>query len=43
MTIDEIRTLAEKAWTPCDGCDEYDKQMWINGFVTGYLNGRLED
>ena len=43
MALDEIRQLAEKAWEGCHGCDEYDKQMWINGFVTGYLNSKSED
>lgn len=43
MALDEIRQLAEKAWEGCHGCDENDKQMWINGFVTGYLNSKLGD
>ena len=43
MTLEEIRKQAEESWTPCHGCDQYDKEMWINGFVTGYLNGQQED
>lgn len=37
MTLEEIRKLAEKQWEGCHGCDAYDKQMWINGFISGYL------
>ena len=40
ITIEEIRRQAEKEWTPCHHCDETDEQMWINGFITGYLNGQ---
>jgi hypothetical protein len=39
-TIQEIRELAESMWEGCHGCDETDRQMWINGFVTGYLTSR---
>ena len=27
-------------WEGCHGCDETDRQMWINGFVTGYLTSK---
>jgi len=37
QTLQKIRELAESMWEGCHGCDETDKQMWINGFVTGYL------
>jgi len=37
MILQEIKQLAESMWEGCHGCDENDKQMWINGFVTGYL------
>ena len=40
VTLEEIRKQAEESWTPCHHCDQYDKEMWINGFVTGYLNGQ---
>ena len=42
LTLDEIRQLAERMWEGCHGCDENDKQMWINGFVTGYLISKSE-
>lgn len=42
LTLQEIKDLAESMWEGCDGCDETDKQMWINGFVTGYLNAQTE-
>lgn len=41
-TLQEIRQLAERMWEGCHGCDENDKQMWINGFVTGYLISKSE-
>ena len=41
QTLQKIRELAESTWE--DGCDENDKQMWINGFVTGYLTSRQID
>lgn len=40
--IKEIRELAERMWEDCHGCDETNKQMWINGFVTGYLVSKSE-
>lgn len=43
MTLDEIKKLAERTWEGCHGCDEYDKQMWINGFTIGYLNARVDN
>jgi hypothetical protein len=43
MTPEEIRKLAESAWEGCDGCDENDKAFWINGFIIGYLNARVDN
>jgi hypothetical protein len=40
ITIEEIKNMAEQSWEGCHHCDEHDKQMWINGFITGYLNGQ---
>jgi hypothetical protein len=40
ITLKEIIKKAEEIWTPCHGCDEYDKQFWINGFISGYLIGQ---
>jgi hypothetical protein len=37
MTLKELKQLAESKWEGCHGCDEYDKQFWINGFITGML------
>ena len=42
LTLQEIKELAEKMWEGCHGCDETDKQMWINEFVTGYLLSKSE-
>ena len=43
MTRQEIEQLAETQWEGCHGCDENDKAFWINGFVIGYLNARVEN
>lgn len=40
ITIEEIRKKAEESWEGCHHCDETDKQMWINGFISGYLIGQ---
>ena len=37
MTLEELKKLAESYWEGCDGCDQNDKQMWISGFIAGYL------
>ena len=42
LTLQEIKDLAERMWEGCHGCDETDKQMWINGFVMGYLTAKSE-
>lgn len=41
-TLEEIRKLAERMWEGCHGCDEFDKQMWINGFINGCLTAKSE-
>ena len=38
-TLEEIRRLAEKTWEGCHHCTDHDKEMWINGFIAGFLNG----
>jgi hypothetical protein len=43
LTIDEINKLAEKRWEGCHHCDENDKYFWMNGFMMGYLEAKLED
>jgi len=40
LTLEQIRKLAEETWEGCHHCDEYDKQFWINGFISGYLIGQ---
>jgi hypothetical protein len=39
----DLRKQAERQWEGCHGCDENDKQFWINGFITGYLNARVDN
>jgi len=43
MTAKEIEQLAETQWEGCQGCDENDRYFWINGFVMGYLNARVDN
>jgi len=43
LTTDEINKLAEQRWEGCHHCDENDKYFWMNGFVMGYLEARIED
>jgi len=43
MTREEIEKLAESAWEGCHHCDENDKYFWINGYVIGYLNARINN
>lgn len=40
--MDIVMKLAEDAWTYCTSCDQYDKALWKNGFVQGYLLGELQ-
>ena len=34
--LKKVYELAEESWEGCDGCDENDKHLWINGFQKGY-------
>ena len=43
MTREEIEKLAESDWEGCHHCDENDKYFWINGYVIGYLNARVNN
>jgi hypothetical protein len=42
MTVQEITKLAEARWEQCHGCDDNDKNFWMNGFITGYLMAENE-
>jgi hypothetical protein len=42
QTLEEIKQLAERMWEGCHGCDETDKQMWTNGYITGALSNQIE-
>lgn len=43
MKIEQIKALAEKNWQRCYGCDDDDKNFWINGFIIGYLNAQMDN
>ena len=42
MSTNQLRQLAEKAWEGCHHCDENDKHFWVNGYMIGYLNARVD-
>ncbi len=37
-----IERLALNAYEGCDGCTEFDKKMWVDGFVLGYITKQIE-
>jgi hypothetical protein len=43
MNKKQLEQLARESWEGCHGCDENDKYFWMNGFITGYLNARLDN
>jgi len=43
MTVKEITKLAQARWEECHGCDNNDKNFWMNGFLTGYLIAENEN
>jgi hypothetical protein len=43
MSTNQLRQLAEKAWEGCHGCDENDRNFWVNGYMIGYLNARVDN
>jgi len=40
--LERVKNLAEQSWEGCDGCDENDKNFFINGFIKGYLHLKLD-
>lgn len=42
MSIEKLKNKAEQAWVGCDGCNQNDKQMWINGYLAGALSNQTE-
>ena len=43
MTLKELEELAKTQWEGCHHCDENDKYFWMNGFVMGYLNAKVDN
>lgn len=39
---EKIKQLAEQSWEGCHGCDENDKNMWMNGFIKAYLYAKAD-
>jgi hypothetical protein len=42
MSIKELKNKAEQSWVECDGCNQDDRQMWINGYLAGALSNQIE-
>jgi len=42
MSVEKLKNKAEQAWVGCDGCSQDDRQMWINGYLTGALSNQIE-
>lgn len=42
MNVEELRKKAEASWEGCQGCDENDKMMWVNGYIKGALSNQVE-
>lgn len=38
--VDILKRLANDSWEGCHGCDESDKNFWINGFIHGYKTAK---
>jgi hypothetical protein len=41
MNVEELRKKAEASWEGCHGCDDNDKNFWINGYIAGVLGNRI--
>ena len=39
---EELKKKAEASWEGCHGCNESDKDMWINGYIKGALANQIE-
>jgi hypothetical protein len=42
MSIEELKNKAEQSWVDCDGCNQDDRQMWINGYLAGALSNQIK-
>lgn len=40
---ERVKKLAEQSWEGCDGCDENDKNFWMNGFRAGYNTAKPDE
>jgi hypothetical protein len=38
--LKKVYELAEQSWEGCQGCDENDKNFWMNGFQKGYYTAK---
>ena len=39
---EELKKKAEASWEGCHGCNESDRDMWINGYIKGALANQIE-
>ena len=40
--VEELKKKAEASWEGCHGCNESDRDMWINGYIRGALANQIE-
>lgn len=40
--VEELKKKAEASWEGCHGCNESDRDMWINGYIKGALANQIE-
>jgi hypothetical protein len=38
----KAKLIAGASWEGCHGCDEHDKNFWIQGFIHGYIKAKQE-
>ena len=40
--VEELKKKAEASWEGCHGCNESDRDMWINGYIKGALANEIQ-
>ena len=40
--VEELKKKAEAFWEACHGCNESDRDMWINSYIKGALANQIE-
>jgi len=40
--VEELKKKAEAFWEACHGCNESDRDMWINFYIKGALANQIQ-